>query len=64
MLKIGELKGQTKEELEVKYDELCREVYELTCELRINRKLEKPHLLREKKKDRARVLTVLREQQN
>ena len=33
----------------------------MKCELRITRKTEKPHLLREKKKDRARVLTALQQ---
>ena len=61
MLKVDELKNQGKEELMALYQDLSKEIYGLKCELRINRKTEKPHLLREKKKDRARVLTALQQ---
>jgi len=61
MLKMDELKNQGKEELKTLYQDLSKEIYGLKCELRITRKTEKPHLLREKKKDRARVLTALQQ---
>lgn len=61
MLKVEELKNQGKEELMALYQDLSKEIYGLKCELRITRKTEKPHLLREKKKDRARVLTALQQ---
>ncbi|MCB1084625.1 MAG: 50S ribosomal protein L29 [Chlamydiia bacterium] len=61
MLKASELKNQSTEELEGMYEDLCRDIFELTSELRVSRKLEKPHELKEKKKDRARILTVLRQ---
>jgi large subunit ribosomal protein L29 len=61
MLKVKELKDQAQEELLTLYHDLSKEIYGLTCELHINRKTEKPHLLREKKKDRARVLTALQQ---
>ncbi len=61
MLKVEELKKQGKEELITLYQDLCKEIYGLKCELRMTRKTEKPHLLREKKKDRARVLTALQQ---
>ena len=47
--------------LKKQYLELSKEIFELNCELKVSRKLEKPHLLKEKKKDRARVLTVISE---
>ena len=59
MLKAKELKDQSVEELKELAVGLSKEIYNLTNELSIARKLEKPHLLREKKRDRARVLTVL-----
>ena len=59
MLKMDELKNQDKEKLMALHHDLSKEIYGLKCELKINRKTEKPHLLREKKKDRARVLTAL-----
>lgn len=63
MLKVKELAGKSEEELGEVYETVCAEVFELLNELRTSRKLEKPHLLREKKRDRARVLTVLRQKQ-
>ncbi len=39
--------------------DLAREVFELRNTLAMQRKLEKPHLLKAKRKERARVLTML-----
>lgn len=61
MLKASELINQANEELEAQYEDICRDIFELTNELRVSRKLDKPHELKEKKKDRARILTVLRQ---
>lgn len=47
------------EELKVLYRELSKEIFDMRNEKAISRKLEKPHLLKEKVKDRARVLTFL-----
>ncbi|MCB1115579.1 MAG: 50S ribosomal protein L29 [Chlamydiia bacterium] len=58
MAKASELINLSKEELEARYEDLCREIFELTNELRTARKLEKPHELKNKKKERARVLTI------
>jgi large subunit ribosomal protein L29 len=63
MLKRDELKDQSVEELKARNLDLSKEIYSLKNELSTARKLEKPHLLREKKRDRARVLTVLREKE-
>jgi large subunit ribosomal protein L29 len=61
MAKHSELKGGSVEELEAKYIELSKEIYELKNEIKTTRKIEKPHLMRAKKRDRARVLTFLRQ---
>lgn len=61
MPKAKELRDQSKEELKALYADLSKEIFELRNELKTTRKLEKPHLIRLKKKDRARVLTVLQE---
>ena len=61
MLKMEDIKNQGKEELMTLYHDLSKEIYGLNCELSISRKTEKPHLLREKKKDRACVLTALQQ---
>lgn len=64
MLKAKDLMNQSVEELEGQYEDVCRNIFELVSELRVSRKLEKPHELKEKKKDRARILTVLRQKKN
>ena len=61
MLEMKDLKDQGQAELMTLYHDLSKEIYGLNCELSISRKTEKPHLLREKKKDRARVLTALQQ---
>lgn len=53
------IKEQTSTELNLSYNELARKLYELKNEYRINRKLDKPHLLRKYRKDMARALTVI-----
>ena len=59
MLKIEDLTKQNVVELTALYNDLSKEIYEINTEFSITRKLEKPHLLRSKKKDRARVLTAI-----
>ncbi len=53
------IEEQTSTELNLSYNELARKLYELKNEYRINRKLDKPHLLRKYRKDMARALTVI-----
>ncbi len=59
MLQAKELKEETVQELQKKCEELARDIYKMNSELKTTRKIEKPHELREKKRDRARILTVL-----
>jgi large subunit ribosomal protein L29 len=59
MLNVEDLKKQKSDELKAVYNDLSKEIYQMKTEYSIARKVEKPHLLREKKKDRARVLTAL-----
>ena len=61
MPKAKELRDQSKEELQALYTDLSKEIFELRNELKTTRKLEKPHLIQLKRRDRAMVLTVLRE---
>jgi large subunit ribosomal protein L29 len=61
MPKAKELRDQSTEELQALYMDLSKEIFELRNELKTTRKLEKPHLIQFKKRDRARVLTILRE---
>lgn len=55
------MKDLSVDDLKLKLAELSKELYGLRNELALNRKLEKPHLLKQKKRDRARVLTYLRQ---
>jgi large subunit ribosomal protein L29 len=49
-------------ELREKDETLSREIFELRNTLSVQKKLEKPHLLKMKRKERARVLTLLTKQ--
>ena len=61
MLDLKEIRSQSSEALLAQVKEISKEIYNLENELRLNRKLDKPHLLRSKKKDRARVMLVIHE---
>lgn len=58
-----ELKEQSVVELNAQLRDLDREIFLLRNELSIQRKLEKPHLLKEKRKNKARILTILTQKQ-
>lgn len=64
MAKAKDLRDQSPEELKALSQDLSKELYHLRNEMKITRKLEKPHLVRAKRKDRARVLTILTEKEN
>lgn len=54
-----EFKDQSVEELKALYHDLSKEIFDMKNEISTTRKIEKPHLLRLKKRNRARVLTLL-----
>jgi len=64
MGKAKEYRDMTVEELEALHSDTQKELYNLVNELKKAKKIEKPHLIREKKKDIARLLTVLTEKQS
>jgi large subunit ribosomal protein L29 len=64
MTKAKELRNQSESELKTLYQDLSRDMFQLRNEMKLTRKMEKPHLVRMKRKDRARVMTVLREKEN
>ena len=43
---------------------LDREIFALRNELATNRKLDKPHLIKAKRKEKARILTILTQKQS
>lgn len=61
--KKKELRDQSAAELQALSRDLEREVFELRNELSLNRKLEKPHMLKAKRREKARVLTILTQKQ-
>lgn len=63
MAKKKEIHDLSIDELKMMAKELDREVFELRNELAFNRKLEKPHLIKLKKREKARVLTILTQKQ-
>jgi len=63
MPKKKSLNELTIDELKATAKDLDREVFQLRNELSTQRKLEKPHLIKEKRKDKARILTMLTQKQ-
>lgn len=61
MLKAKELRDQSAQELEANLVDLSKELFQLRNQFKLEKKLEKPHRLRELRRDRARTLTVLAE---
>lgn len=61
MPKLNEYKDRSVEELKANYQDLSRELFQLKNEIKLTKKVEKPHLIRTKKRERARVLTFLRQ---
>jgi len=61
MKKQKEAKDQGVQELKTLYRDLSKDIFQIKNELAVARKLDKPHVLRNKKKERARALTLLRQ---
>ena len=64
MLKMKDLSDLSIEQLETKHGDICCDIFKLVTELKTARKLDRPHELKEKKKDRARILTALSQKQS
>ena len=63
MKKANDFRDLAPEELDATYADLLKEKFHLRNEFKQAKKLEKPHLIREKKKEIARLLTVKHEKQ-
>jgi len=59
-MKSKEFREKTKEELEELYDDRRQELYNLYSQRSMSQ-LEKPHRVREIKRDIARILTILKD---
>lgn len=63
MIKANELRNMTQAEIALKMSALKKELYQLRTEAESGR-IEKPHRIREARRDIARCETILREQKN
>lgn len=63
MAKAKEYRDQSEEELVATYEDIRKELFQLKNEVKRTKKVDKPHLFRAKKKDMARLLTVINEKQ-
>ncbi len=61
MAKASELRDQSVVELKALYSDLTKDIYQLRNEFKVTRKIEKPHQIKSKKRDRARIATILHE---
>lgn len=61
MRNIKELRAASTEDLKMEYLNLNRESFILLNELATSKKMEAPHKLRQNRKKRARILTILQE---
>lgn len=61
MTKASDLRDMAVPELELAVDDINKELFALVNERKRTKKMEKPHLLRMKKKQKARLLTILGE---
>lgn len=60
-MKMKDIREKQEEELLSLEEELRRDLFGLFNEKKINRSLEKPHLIKEKRKALARIKTLLNE---
>lgn len=61
--KKKEHKDHSVKEMQAQVHDLNREIFQLRNELATQRKLEKPHLIKEKRKNVARILTSMTQKQ-
>lgn len=62
-MKVQEFRDQSVEELKANLEETKRELFELRNQQRHSTKIEKPHLLKQKKREIAQIKTILREKE-
>ena len=63
MLKAQDLRDQTIAELVAQVEDKRRTLFDLINSFKTAHKLDKPHLVRETKKDIAKLLTIINEKQ-
>lgn len=63
MADANELRGKATDELKALFEDLSKEIYQVRNEFKVTKKIEKTHLIKEKKRTRAQILTIWREQE-
>lgn len=63
MKKARELRDLSIDELQANYQDIKKELFQLVNEGRVSKKTDKPHLIQQKKKEIARMLTIMHEKQ-
>ena len=63
MIKVNELRNMTVDEIRLKLEGLKRDLYALRTEVKAGR-IEKPHKIKEARKDIARCETIIKEKSN
>ena len=61
MKKIADIRAESNEQLVSRLEELGSGLFQLRNQLARSHKLDKPHLIKEHKKEKARILTILTE---
>lgn len=64
MTKASEFRDQTVEELIASCEDARKALFQLVNQNKQTKKMDKPHLIRQKRKDIARLLTVITEKQS
>lgn len=64
MTKASNFRDMTVQELELQLTDLNKELFSLVNEKKRSKKVENPHKIKEKKKDKARLLTIMHEKQS
>lgn len=64
MTKASVYRDQTIEELQASCEDARKELFLLVNQNKQTKKMDKPHLIRQKRKDIARLLTVITEKQS
>jgi len=60
-MKAQEIRDLSEDQIETLIEDLEKEIYELKNELALSRKLEQPHLIKEKRIAKVRAITILHE---
>ena len=64
MTKASQLRDMSIVDLQFSVETIKKELFNLNNEMKRTKKLEKPHLLNQKRKEKARLLTIINQKQS